>query len=188
MAGGDKARRKSVCARRGAHVFAIKKFFCEVSHTGVELGVGLCDPIGFMERCRCPKGFYADDSIFLGQWVLREFTRVWSWGLFPLLSARHGPPLDPRQPYIAIYRRGHPPVYYHFELNHLSCLLGSVSCAMLLLYRLTCICLTSIRLDRDKRNILLIASDLGYVLIILTGNSTCYMCRILIFNNTYDHS
>ena len=67
MAGGDKARRKSVCARRGAHVFAIKKFFCEVSHTGVELGVGLCDPIGFMERCRCPKGFYADDSIFLGQ-------------------------------------------------------------------------------------------------------------------------
>ena len=52
-------------------------------------------------------------------WVLREFTRMWSWGLFPLLSARYGPPLDPRQPYIAIYRRGHPPVYYHFELNHL---------------------------------------------------------------------
>ena len=52
-------------------------------------------------------------------WMLREFVRVWLWGLFPLLPARTGPPVDLRQPYLVIYERNHQPVYYHFELNHL---------------------------------------------------------------------
>ena len=58
-------------------------------------------------------------------WIVREFVRLWSWALFPLLPPHLGPPLDPRQPYLVIFQQRtttadtQPEYYYHFELNHL---------------------------------------------------------------------
>ena len=57
-------------------------------------------------------------------WMLREFVRLWSWALFPLIRPCLGPPNDPQQPYLVIFHRTRSAEpqqenYYHFELNHL---------------------------------------------------------------------
>ena len=57
-------------------------------------------------------------------WILREFVRLWSWLLFPLLRPCLGPPNDPQRPYLVIFQRTRTAeprqeYYYHFELNHL---------------------------------------------------------------------
>lgn len=51
--------------------------------------------------------------------IVREFVQLCSWILFPVLRPRGDPPVDPRQPYLAIFRRIEPlhPIYYHFEPN-----------------------------------------------------------------------
>ena len=49
--------------------------------------------------------------------IVREFVQLCSWILFPVLRPRGDPSVDPRQPYLAIFRRIEPlhPIYYHFE-------------------------------------------------------------------------